>query len=67
MIEQLSIDNAVVEASDCSEGVWIVPWISRRERPDGVRRRVGRGLVCCVCVVDGRWSGIDGMANGRSL
>ena len=62
-----SSDNAVVEASGRSVGVWIVPWISRRERPDGVRRRVGRGLVCCVCVADGRWSGIDGMANGLRL
>lgn len=63
-MELLSCDDAVVRASDCSGGVWIVPWISRRERPDGVLRRVGRGLVCCIWVVDGRWRGIDGIAKG---
>lgn len=57
-------DDVVVAASDCSGGVWIVPWISRRARPDGVLRRVGRGLFCCIWGVDRRWSGIEGMAKG---
>ena len=67
MIGLLRGDDVVVAASDCNGGVWIVPWISRRARPDGVLRRVGRGLFCCIWGVDGRWSGIDGMAKGFVL
>lgn len=54
--------------SDDSEipELWIVPWISRRARPVGVRRREGRGLMRTVdergdvrCA--GGYSGIDGI------
>lgn len=43
------------------ERMFIVPCISRIARPDGVWRRVGRGLVVPERVTGERCSGIVGM------
>ena len=56
-----------VIGSEGKEGVWIVPCISRIARPDGVWRRVGRGLVVLEREVGERWSGIDGMVLSMRL
>jgi len=41
--------------------VWIVPWISRMARPEGVWRRWGRGFVWRGWDGEGGWRGMLGM------
>lgn len=50
-----------IGGSEGKGGVLMVPWISRIARPEGVWRRVGRGLVVLERVTGGMWSGIEGI------
>ena len=61
------LDESLLSLFSC-EGILIVPWSSRRARPEGVCRSWGRGLLTRAEGLDaGGWRGIDGILESLSF